>query len=267
MSAEGSQTPRLPENKSSNQETKWPLCGSPCRASPAYCFEGKLLDSWAGERAWSGRRCCVQQSDLGLSAMLDLIQLSMHSRDIEIVTTDHVSPYGVSITVLVLHTSGELQKMKWLDQDFRGRQGCSAVEMLHSTAPSYGARALYFFSLVALQLFFFKARKCGNWLAGELTQLQDVSCAGALVSPMSCKQLCQPEGPGAADAFSALRAQVLGAVPKLHGCRHEGEELGPFNTCKYNPLMSMAVTPAFVRLEMSPSGTFSLSYSPGHTWC
>lgn len=54
----------------------------------------------------------MQQSDLGLSAMLDLIQLSMHSRDIEIVTTDHVSPYGVSITVLVLHTSGELQKMK-----------------------------------------------------------------------------------------------------------------------------------------------------------
>lgn len=27
--------------------------------------------------------------------------------------------------------------------------------------------------------------------------------------------------------------------------------------------MSMAVTPAFVRLEMSPSGNFSLSYSPG----
>lgn len=126
----------------------------------------------------------MQQPDLGLSVVLDLIQLSMHSRDIEIVTTDHVSPYGVSIAVLVLHTSGELRTMKRLDQDLGGRQGCSAVEMLHSAPPSYRARALYFFSLVALQLFFFKARKCGNWLAGELAQLQDVSCAGALVSPV-----------------------------------------------------------------------------------
>lgn len=52
--------------------------------------------------------------------------------------------------------------------------------MLQSPSPSFGPRALDFFTSIVLQLFLFMAR---DWelLAGELTQLQDANWEGALV--------------------------------------------------------------------------------------
>lgn len=88
--------------------------------------------------------------------------------------------------------------------------------MLQSTPSTYGARALCFFSLVALQLVFFKARKCGNCLAGELTLLQDVSHEGALVSPM----VSSP-----ADGCASLRDLELQMYFLL--CVHKSWELCP----------------------------------------
>lgn len=59
----------------------------------------------AGERGWSGRRCCAKQANvafsegnsliywiLGSQPLLNLIQLSTYSRAVEKVITDHLSP-------------------------------------------------------------------------------------------------------------------------------------------------------------------------------
>lgn len=83
--------------------------------------------------------------------------------------------------------------------------------MLQSPSPSFGPRALDFFTSIVLHLFLFHGQRLG--IAGRrinsAARCQLGRSLGIIIGFQFCKLLRSSEASGATDLFSVLCAQVL----------------------------------------------------------